>query len=299
MRSLRFRALAAVLIAAILVVALPGQETWAGGNIGPRAMLNAYYSYINAGQYGVPYAQWTPPQQTYDQFAAGYATTLSVRSLFGGFQASGPNSLSGRMPAFLQGNHADHAELYAGCYEVRYNDDTTGIAQWTITGAQLDRMVYAAIDDAYLWEYTLDRVCYDAYRLDSGAVTPAAMLVNYFDAVNRGDYAEAYSYWSPPRQTYQQFVTGWANTTETVMFYGNYRPNPSYVYSLEAGRVPVVLLGYHTDGSMVAYQGCLAVTYNATISGGWGLYRAFLTQMLVATTPTDAAILAALNGTCY
>jgi hypothetical protein len=57
------------------------------------------------------------------------------------------------------------------------------------------------------------------------------------------------------------------------------------------------MLGYHTDGSQVAYQGCLGVSYSTTYPMYWGLYGSYLYPL--AVPPTSASIATALNGVCY
>lgn len=288
-----YRLLAAFLIVITLAVAvLPGRAL-AGGPIGPRAMLTTYYGYINARQYNLAYAQWVNPPQTYADFVAGYNDTISVQAYFGGFQSFGAGSTQGCVPGLLTGIHADHGVMYRGYYNVRYNAASSGMGLWTITGANFQQIPYAAIDEAAARQTILNAPCSPA--VSSANLGPQAMLTMYFDAVNRGDYGGAYARWLNPAQTYADFVSGWASTTETVMFYGAYQPRVSGV-PYETGRVPVVLLGYHTDGSMAAYRGCLGVGY---VSSQWGLTGATLAALSSAVTPSDAVIAQALAASCY
>lgn len=287
-----------------VIAAAPGQVL-AGGNISPRAMLTQYLSFVNARQYSVAYAQWVNPPQTYADFAAGYANTSSVYGYLGGFQPGAAGSVDGRVPAILVGlDYTGSPSVYYGCYNVHYNDTATGMAQWTITGANFVQGANAMASGS---SYILPRT--DCYNLnfsggEIGDLPPAAsaeqMLVRYFSDVNLGVYDQAFTFWASPRQTYNQFVAGWADTTETVLFYGTYQPWRGTYATYETGRVPVVLLGYHTDGSLVAYQGCLGVNYTATRTAQpWGLWQSYVRQMTFTTTPSSTVIAQALAASCY
>jgi hypothetical protein len=288
-----------------LIAAAPGQVL-AGGNISPRAMLIQYYTAINARQYAVAYQQWINPPQTYADFAAGYANTASATAYFGGFQPGAPGSIDGRVPGILVGvDYTGSPSVFYGCYNVHYNDTATGVGQWSITGANFTQVANAVASGS---SYILPRTdCYNLNAAQVGgigdlppAVSAEQLLVRYFSDVNVGAYDLAYAFWASPRQTYDQFVAGWATTTDTVLFYGTYQPWRGTYATYETGRVPVVLMGYHTDGSLVAYQGCLGVNYSATRTAQpWGLWQSYVRAMTFTTTPSAAAITQALAASCY
>ena len=58
--------------------------------------------------------------------------------------------------------------------------------------------------------------------------------------------------------------------------------------------VPVVLLGYHTDGSLVAFQGHIIVRYTTN----WSIQGAELKPLPFAVTPARLAISQALSAPC-
>lgn len=291
------RRVAALLIVIVLAgVAVPGRAR-AGGTIGPRDMLTIYYNYINARQYQIAYNQWISPSQTYADFVAGYGDTSFVSAYFGGFQPGFIGGTLGRVPGVLIGYHTDGGVVaYSGCYEVAYNPGTTGIAQWRIADGDFQLMGYVPAEDAI--PQVLDRSCYANYTANGVYTSAQAMLVDYFSAVNLGDMLAAYGLWAQPRQTYDNFVAGWATTTETVLFYGAYQFSGTYS-AAESGRVPVVLFGYHTDGSMEAYQGCIGVSYNAYSPVRWSLWNAYLQRLPYTVTPDYATITAVLSAGCY
>lgn len=293
----------ALLIALFLVVTLAPGRVLAGGSIGPRQMLITYYDQINMGNYMAAYQRWVVPPHAYGNFVAGYADTASVTVYFGGFQASAPGGTDGRVPGILISTHWDGTQTaYSGCYAVRYNDDATGFGQWSITGGAFNRMSFVPIsgarDDGGIGDLLGNIQCLSRYNADGSYTTVQNMLVDYFDAINRGKYERAYSFWANPRQNFQDFANGWMTTIETVMFYGNYQSSRNPV-SAETGRVPVVLMGYHTDGSLVAYQGCIGVNYNTAAAPQWRIWDAYLSPLAFTATPSDAQVAAALNASCY
>ncbi len=297
MRTFTRRVAAIVLIVLVLIgVAAPGRAL-AGGSVGPRQMLIDYYNNINSRRFDLAYGQWTSPPQTYANFAAGYADTSFVSAYFGGFQPGYTTGVQGRVPGVLIGYHTDgSAAAYSGCYDLQYVPGTTGVAQWRITGADFQPLGTIPYGDTIT--QALDRWCYGGTTANGVYTSPQAMLVDYFSAVNLGDYPAAYALWTQPRQTYANFVAGWATTSETVMFYGAYQYGGGY-NAPEFGRVPVVLLGYHTDGSLAAYRGCIGVAYSGYTTARWGLWNAYLTTLPTTTTPDAASITAALTASCY
>jgi hypothetical protein len=94
--------------------------------------------------------------------------------------------------------------------------------------------------------------------LAGGNVGPRAMLVSYYQLINTRNYAAAYQQWTNPPQTYAQFVAGYADTTRVDAFFGGLQAG---AIGHVGGSVPGVLIGYHTDGSVVAYSGCYNLGY--------------------------------------
>jgi hypothetical protein len=200
------------------------------------------------------------------------------------------------MPTVLIGYHSDGGVVaFNGCYYLTYNDVGTGTAQWMITGASIFPLSFvpSAVNIAqYLTAYCYPRT--SPYYYD----TVQQLLVDYYDAVNRGEYATAYDLWTYPQQSYDNFVAGYADTTEVALFYGNFQFS-GYYSTLDTGRIPVVLFGYHTDGSLAAYQGCIIMGYDQLRPGAWSIAGANLGQMAFTTTPSYTAIQQALGASCY
>lgn len=293
------RLVAMLLVVIVIVLAVAPGSAAAGGALGPRAMLYAYYGLINARSYWPAYQQWVSPPQTYAQFVAGYGDTASVVAYFGGFQPGAITAIEGRVPGVLIGYRSNGTvAAFSGCYSVRYNPAASGMAQWLITGANFQPMPIIPTDTATIWQQALDMWCYGDPGFAGSYSSVQQMLLDYIEAVNRADYGDAYALWANPPQTYEQFVVGWADTTETVLFYGAYQYSGVYGVG-ETGRVPVVMMGYHTDGSLVAYQGCLGVSYDAALLRRWSLWRTYLRPMVFSTTPDTYAVFNALAASCY
>lgn len=300
-------AISLILIGSVLfsVIGAALGHVLAGGNIAPRNMLVQYYGYINARQYAPAYQQWINPPQSYDNFVAGYANTASVQARFGGFQPAAAGSLDGAVPGILVGVDLNGSpSAYYGCYFLRYNDTVSGLAQWMITGANFTQ-VQVAVGTAPS-QFLIDTDCYHLNVGSNGGVgqvvpdtTVEQMLANYYNTINLLEYPNAYGFWASAQQTYQDFANGWSTTSETVFFFGTYQPYTGPYATNETGRIPVVLLGYHTDGSLVAYQGCLGVNFSAIRPGGWALWASYVQPMPFTMTPGRMAMAQALGAACY
>jgi len=89
--------------------------------------------------------------------------------------------------------------------------------------------------------------------------TPEAVVGSYFDAVNKREYARAYSYWEPAAAqrelpAFDEFVEGYGDTTAVELTLG--------VVSSDVGAgqlyflVPVSLIASLSDGSTQTFAGC-------------------------------------------
>lgn len=301
------RSLVALLVALLLaVIAQPVGPALAGGSIGPRAMLLAYYDLINSRDYWTAYQQWDNPPQTYADFAAGYADTVRVTAYFGGLQATDSYRAEGCIPGILIGQRTDGSQVaYQGSYDVRYNPPVTGVAQWKIIAGSFVPLPTVPTDPGQIMRDYLDVICIEH---GSGIEPPVSIsLADYISAVNRGDFADAYGYWLHPAgsgyqppQTFAEFANGWSDTTETVLLYGQLQ-NAASPYTVETHRIPVVMLGYHTDGSVVMAYGCLGLSYYAAqdVNYRWRLYAGYLQPVTLGAPVTLAQIEAMLGARCY
>lgn len=288
--------LAALVVVVVVAGVLPVMRVHAGGLIGPRAMLVEYYNLINSRQFGVAYNQWLNPRQTYNEFVAGYGDTLRADAYFGGFQPGYIGGVAGGVPSVLVGYRTNGSvAAFSGCYYLTYNDQSSGIGTWLITGADIQPLSYLPTTDQITTLLATD--CYDRGTSTSYYYVQG-VLVDYYDRINRQDYAGAYSLWLNPRQTFQDFATGFADTSEVVLFYGAYQFSGNF-YAQESGRIPVFLFGFHHDGGFAAYQGCFSVNFNPNLSPQWHIVGANLVPLRVVVLPSAQLFYDAMNMSCY
>ncbi|NLX08121.1 MAG: hypothetical protein GXY36_00545 [Chloroflexi bacterium] len=299
--KITFFRLTILLIAAALLLGL-GLPAAAGQGvapqISPRQMLNIYYGWINSRRYDLAYNQWVAPPHSYDAFVAGYADTTRADAFFGGFQPALSGALQGAVPGVLIGYHTDgSAQAYAGCYFLTYNSSGTGTDVWRISLGWFRRL--DALPAPGTIQVHLSADCYPRLSVIGTPDTAQEFLIEYYNAINRQDYAAAYGLWLNPPHSYQNFVAGYADTTDVVLFHGDYQINPALT-TPESGRVPVVLFGYHTDGSMVPYSGCYSLSFNPNLPVNWRIVGGDLQPMVMfGGTPDAAAIQQALAVPCY
>ncbi len=86
--------------------------------------------------------------------------------------------------------------------------------------------------------------------------TPERLLGSYFNAINQGDFATAYTYWKPvsSRLSLEQFTGGYADTLKTEAFFGLLQPSWN-----NRVKVPTLLWSQHQDNSQHFYTGCYMV----------------------------------------
>lgn len=125
------------------------------------------------------------------------------------------------------------------------------------------------------------QVTYELMRQDH----PVFTVASYYSAINRGDYALAYSYWSgggAPDQTLEQFARGFATTRHVqalvrLPLYTGVAAGSTY------SRMPIILIATETDNTQQLFAGCFT-TRKANVPAGnatepdpnWYLYEASL-----------------------
>lgn len=289
------RLAAAVLLAAILIVTAAPGPVAAGGSLSPQQMLTAYYDLINARDFATAYRQWVTPPQTYNQFVTGYNDTVRVEAYIGSYQPGLSGQMQGRVPGYLVGHRTNGTQaVFQGCFDVAYNPAESGIRSWLIAGADVWPVNTLPMGTMFPVSKNFD--CYDRYNADGSYNSVFAMLADYYRQINIGAKYRAYDLWINPVQTLAQFEQGWSDTQEAVMFYGSYQWSGS-PNLLETGRVPVVLLGYHYDGSVAVFQGCISVNYSVSLARRWSIVGANLTPLPAPPGISDTTAL--LNQSCW
>ncbi|MEC3950301.1 hypothetical protein [Sphingobium sp. HWE2-09] len=128
-------------------------EPMAGCDPAPKSMAAAvavvqrYYSAINARDYGTAWTQWGddgPPNQTLEKFQAGFAGTRSTRVTIGSLEPGdgGAGSIYQTVPVTVDSQLADGTrQRFVGDYVVRRVNDVDGATasqlRWHIGQAKL------------------------------------------------------------------------------------------------------------------------------------------------------------------
>jgi hypothetical protein len=130
--------------------------------------------------------------------------------------------------------------------------------------------------------------------------SPQAMLLAYYSAVNLRNYPKAYSYWLNPTQSYADFASGFLTTERVLPYFGAWQPAQASAPAGESGRIPAMLIGYHTDGAPIAFSGCFHIGFNTVQATSYAIVGANFTQIAAAgNVPDTNSISAALGVNCY
>ncbi len=170
----------------------------------------SYYAAINQRDYEQAYHAWADggaaSKQSLEQFKQGFAKTVQVN-----VQAATPIRQSNNavdVPLTFQAvvnepadaTHDQKVQQFSGTYSLRPTGTT-----WQITSAR----IIAASGDV---------------KLPVGSPDPAQFVRDYYDALNRREFARAYTYWgnvgTMSKQTFTQFQQGFAATDHVVIDLG-------------------------------------------------------------------------------
>ncbi len=308
----------ALLVALLSMAAFPGPLKAQGTQDypGSRALLLAYYTAINTHDYTTAYTFWSMPQQTFNDFAAGFATTARVEPYFGFLQT--PPAISqtetGRVPAVLVGYHLDGSiESYGGCFALVY---PAALGRWQIVTGDFHLIGAVPIPDAATLSALLQIDCYNPPAIppvaNPQADLPQVQFIRaYFDAINRTDYATAYGSWLQPipgpkpngapavdyRLPYPQFATGYQNTAYVYVYPGVYNETgASMGHGYLDGLLPAVLVSQQRDGSFQSYAGCYVI--GRLDASRYGIVNGKFSVLTPNSVPDGLSLLAAQNVDC-
>lgn len=124
--------------------------------------------------------------------------------------------------------------------------------------------------------------------------SPQAMLFTYYNAINHQDYVTAYALWLNPRQTYQNFSTGFSATARVEPYLGTVQATTN----AQLAYVPGVLLGYQTNGTVYSYYGCFTAGYVGTNGVTWRITAGNFRVLTTAGVPSNAVIQTYLGIDC-
>ncbi len=193
----------------------------------PVLLIQSYYNAIVLRDYARAYSYWdsAPQGQTLAQFSAGFATTTDVLVVVSTLIREGvaAGTTYDAVPTLLVALHTDGTvKAYVGCFTAKVSrmetttDTNVADNPWSLAN-ETSGFTEIAVEDV---DVNLMRTSCNPPAL--GDLTfdlrdsPFSLLRSYFNAVHLKDYARAYNYWSTPPLglTYNQFVQGYANTTD-------------------------------------------------------------------------------------
>jgi hypothetical protein len=250
----------------------------------PAAVLDSYVNAINRREYARAYSYWDPDaaaQQLppFADFVAGYSTTDSVRLVIGVVSGdAGAGQFYFSAPAILASRMADgERQTFAGCYTMHLSNP--GIqSEPPFRPLAIVRADVAQVANDADGSSLLDQVCADsgghvppplappsdggAYDLSSSHYVddrsgPVQVLGSYVNAVNRREYARAYSYWqagATDLPAFPDFAQGFTGTNFTALATG--QPTMDVGAGQIRYRLPAVLSVMMDDGSWQKFAGC-------------------------------------------
>lgn len=256
----------------------PAQSAYLDDRSGPEQLIRSYYDAISRRQHLRAYGYWQAGNglPSFDAFASGFADTSAVQVELGTVGGGvGAGQLYWSVPAVVVSTTSAGVRSFVGCYtlhlarpEIQTAPPFGGIA---IQGAQLTPAATPAAARSALatacgsanampLPWGAPGAGIDATRYVDDRSGGEEVMRSYYNAVNRREYARAYSYWEPGAAGLSPFATfaaGFANTKSVTLVSG---PGTS---SVGAGqhfyRVPVVLTVSNSDGSTAIFSGCYAL----------------------------------------
>ncbi len=293
-RGFRLDTLALCLLAVLAVLAASIQPTLAQGpgylddRSTPQALVTSYYNAINRHEYVRAYSYWQTPAGApsgpppFPRFQQGYANTAVVRLAIGTVGGdAGAGQLYYTVPVVVVARTTGGAtQTFAGCYTLHLANPAVqavppfqplGIQSATIRQASNNASAASLLARACQGpgarqtspippSSTASPTTIAASRYLDNRSTPQALLRSYYNAINRHEYARAYSYWQTPAGApsgpppFARFQEGYANTTSVQLDLGNVTTGAA------AGNlyytVPVVLIARTTGGATQTFAGC-------------------------------------------
>ncbi len=124
--------------------------------------------------------------------------------------------------------------------------------------------------------------------------SPVDLLASYYNAINRHEFERAHAYWQTPADSYDEFVSGFADTLSVQLIVQPPTQGEGAAGSLYV-QIPTVLIADHKDGTQHTFAGCF-VTRKSNLrppdipeEDVWHLYSADLVE--VSTRMTIPALL--------
>lgn len=273
----------------------------------PVLLVASYYNAIALGDYARAYSYWesAPKNAALAEFAAGYADTEQVAAYLGVpvSEDPGAGNVFARVPTLLVAKHTDGTtHVYSGCVNTHKTNVPVGDATTPDPNWHLREAAFAEVSTFDLG--LLATVCADAVPAPSPfdvINSPVNVLASYYDAIELGDYARAYSYWesAPNGASLADFAAGFADTVTADVIIRADAYMDGAAGSIYAS-VPVLMTATTTDNEVQHFAGCFIMRHSNVPVGDatepspdWRLFSADLTE-----TNDISDGLALLNGAC-
>lgn len=203
-----------------------------------------YYRAISDRAYDQAYALWAndgaASNQTFDQFKQGFASTAGLSLRFGSIQTTGdqvvvPVTLTSITNDPTNPQNPQSVQHFEGTYTLAPASNANG---WQLASAAIKQ---TSSSDPQA-EVIAD---------------PLKLLQAYYDALNNGEYARAYTYWTgigrASRQDFVQFEQGFATTARVAIELG--APNGQGAAGSAYADVPIVIVATQRDQTQQTYCG--------------------------------------------
>jgi hypothetical protein len=247
-------------------------------------LVQSYFNAINRQEYLRAYSYYRDPATTlgaFDKFQQGYQNTTSVDVTFGQIGGdAGAGQMYYSVPALLTAHTNDgKTQAYAACYVLHLSQpgiqtvppfNPLGFERGKATPVSAGTNPSDALAQACSGpDFPAGQPINPAPTTNPNDITknnylddrtgPVEVLSSLFNAVNRKEYARAYSYWEDAETSTQvppfaQFQQGYANTQSVQLTTGQVSSNAGagqFYYT-----VPVVLKAQTTAGATQTFAGC-------------------------------------------
>ena len=281
-------------------------------------VIRSYYDAISRRQYLRAYAYWEPSSTlpSFDAFVKGFEGTTTAQVELGTVGGgAGAGQLYWSVPAAVFSTTTAGPQAFVGCYTVHlarpelqatppFNAMAiqTGELKAVVTAAAARSALASACGSANAtplpWGAPGSGI--DAARYIDDRSAGEDLIHSYYNAVNRKEYARAYSYWEAgPSQLspFAVFSAGYANTESVALLTkpGTTGAGAGQTYYA----VPTVVTVSGADGSIAIFAGCYTLhlaSPNAQATPPFqplGIQSARITQASVGSSANDL-----LNSAC-
>ena len=291
------------------------------------SLILSYYNAINRKEYVRAYSYWdgTPAElQPFPQYAAGFANTTSAQVTIGIISTGvGAGQIYYSVPVTLVAQLTNSiTQIYVGCFTLHLANpaiqaappftplgiSSAHLSQVGSTVNSADLMTRACPDQgnqplAATPDLGSDPQAIDAARYIDDRSDPVAVLRSLFNALNRKEYARAYSYWDTvggiPAQlpAFDQFQQGYSDTASARLIAG--------IVTSDAGAgqlnysVPVTLLAQTTAGATRIFVGCYQLHLSQPAIQGIPPFRPLgITGAQIKQVPNDSNTAALMGQSC-